>query len=838
MDGQRFDALTRMLAVGATRRRVLGLAAGLLASLTVGARPSAADGSCGDTCDDARPCSTTTGCGTCCDSVCVNLSTDLFNCGACGVMCQQGQGCISGGCVALCAPGLSKCGEACLDLFADPSNCGFCGNACPEGQDCVRGACAGACTPDQTLCEGACVDLASDPDNCGVCGASCGTGQPCLNGFCADSCGAGLSPCSGECVDLDSDPANCGGCGATCSSDHACDRGICVSSGCSAGLSACGGACLDLDSDPDNCGGCGAACARDETCDRGVCSGSGASGACPSGQMLCSASCVDTDADDANCGACGFACGSDETCVSGACMASDDAAASVPDSAPTAPGDGRIPEPTRCTVAPRTGARLAAACTTVQSTNGATPVAPPGWESIVTGQTVDPVAASDARRTAVQATLDQFVACVNAGDLLRQSALMTDQMAGSLLRVLGLCDTVPGIAVSPMASRRWKTVEGIGGAYDAGNDRVNAIVAIDDPTKTDRHIRAASFVDTADGWVIDRWERIALDGGAGSVTVRAFACDGTKPDDATCKAMPLPFGVSLFADDGTASFDLRDAAVVAPGVVRWRNVPFGRYQLTADADLSERLRVDGARPVADSTAWVYHVDVSAWMPDALIDLFETPAAGGATVQIRGANAACGAASCPPCTVCDAASSTCVATCLPGETCDADGVTCRCDRYASTICATERGACKGDAGDGCDTDDQCCDGVCIDGVCACFGESEPCADSAACCDGLTCWNDVCLPCSVANGDACEATEECCEGACVDGVCRCCVTCETADGAYRTRDLSLCCPQDALCYPDTDLGPGFARCCTPGVDCLGDPFGPPPTDGANARMTTTC
>jgi hypothetical protein len=159
-------------------------------------------------------------------------------------------------------------------------------------------------------------------------------------------------------------------------------------------------------------------------------------------------------------------------------------------------------------------------------------------------------------------------------------------------------------------------------------------------------------------------------------------------------------------------------------------------------------------------------------------------------------------------------------------------------YRDSSCLAERGLCLGDAGQICASDADCCDERCLQGVCGCLAEGETCETDQGCCPGFNCDYGVCSGCRQRTGEPCSVNEECCDGLCVGGICRCCQTCRTADGLYSTASFGLCCALGAVCYPDTPDNPGFARCCTPGLDCLGDPAGPPPIEGANAVSRNTC
>lgn len=76
----------------------------------------------------------------CCGGTCVDLKTDLKNCGACGKSCAVDQTCESGSCrcdpkkpVTSCAAGNRCCGgpiTGCSDVCFDSKNCGGCGIVC------------------------------------------------------------------------------------------------------------------------------------------------------------------------------------------------------------------------------------------------------------------------------------------------------------------------------------------------------------------------------------------------------------------------------------------------------------------------------------------------------------------------------------------------------------------------------------------------------------------------------------------------------------------------------------------------------------------------------------
>ena len=182
-------------------------------------------------------------------------------CGACGSY-------------ACCSnSGLACCGGACVDLFDDLYNCGGCGIGCDEPVlyeegACVDGNCMYQCISGAVRCNGTCTFLDSDPNNCGACGNVCpasGSASPtCYGGICGE--------CMGNCP-----PGWCGGngCGGECScpSGWECgETGWCYDPDpCPGGGTRCNGVCTNISFDTLNCGGCGIVCAGGETCSGGVC---------------------------------------------------------------------------------------------------------------------------------------------------------------------------------------------------------------------------------------------------------------------------------------------------------------------------------------------------------------------------------------------------------------------------------------------------------------------------------------------------------------------------------------------------------------------------------------
>lgn len=159
-----------------------------------------------------------------CGSACVNLQTDVNNCGACNTKCATGQSCSAGKCE--CAGGLAACGSSCVNMQSDGDNCGACGTVCSGGQVCSQGQCAAGCAAGEMPCGNSCANTMTDATNCGFCENKCAGGQACTSGSCG--CGPGQATCNGACVDVMANAANCGTCGTMCGNGQTCSAGKCT----------------------------------------------------------------------------------------------------------------------------------------------------------------------------------------------------------------------------------------------------------------------------------------------------------------------------------------------------------------------------------------------------------------------------------------------------------------------------------------------------------------------------------------------------------------------------------------------------------------------------------
>ncbi len=121
-----------------------------------------------------------------CGGSCVDVRSDVGNCGACGTKCADGQVCAAGKCELRCPAGLTQCDAGCFDRMNDPRHCGGCGMACSATNYCSAGSCTpiSPCTTPRQLCGTSCVDTRYDPQHCGRCGNACAAGKGCLDSMC------------------------------------------------------------------------------------------------------------------------------------------------------------------------------------------------------------------------------------------------------------------------------------------------------------------------------------------------------------------------------------------------------------------------------------------------------------------------------------------------------------------------------------------------------------------------------------------------------------------------------------------------------------------------------
>lgn len=286
---------------------------------------------------DGSTCTPACGSGkTCCSSTCVDLQTDINNCGACGTKCASGETCKDGACAGCnppCASGKSCCegGTICCEICCEDV-------CCPSGESCVEGVCATCtppCTAGQTCCGGSCCPAGRiccdqkccaagefcENGKCATCNPVCYPDETCCDGTCVknkcgdcpNSCPDGIVCCDEVCTELGTD-TNCTGCGVACGEGTKCCNNSCVSV-----------------TTTSNCGSCGVTCSAGQACCEGTCTTTGTDTDCSgcgdacTGGTCCDGVCKATQTDNENCGACDNVCdtAASEKCVDGTCVTCD-----------------------------------------------------------------------------------------------------------------------------------------------------------------------------------------------------------------------------------------------------------------------------------------------------------------------------------------------------------------------------------------------------------------------------------------------------------------------------------------------------------------------------------
>src|SRR5262249_42530159 len=101
----------------------------------------------------------------CCGNVCVDLSSNISNCGSCGTVCGNAHGttsCSGGQCAPVCSGFWGDCDgnrpNGCETATDTTTNCGGCGIPCSRSNaftSCPSGACTlGSCFSGYANCDG------------------------------------------------------------------------------------------------------------------------------------------------------------------------------------------------------------------------------------------------------------------------------------------------------------------------------------------------------------------------------------------------------------------------------------------------------------------------------------------------------------------------------------------------------------------------------------------------------------------------------------------------------------------------------------------------------------
>ncbi len=282
-----------------------------------------------------------------CQGRCLDVSSDILNCGECVRVCAVPRAtarCTVGACaIATCEPGFGDCNaraeDGCESNLASSANCGRCGITCDSTRPfCDESTlrCSANCPAAQVRCGARCAELTSDVEHCGACGTRCSFANAvalCVAGRCQrGACAAGYGDCDGDpsngCEASLASAAHCGGCGAACAgATPVCDVALRrCSAGCNASSVRCGPLCVDTATDTAHCGACGNRCAFANA--NALCS----AGRCRIG--VCQAGFANCDGDDSNgcevnigaslshCGRCDQRCApanATAVCSSGSC---------------------------------------------------------------------------------------------------------------------------------------------------------------------------------------------------------------------------------------------------------------------------------------------------------------------------------------------------------------------------------------------------------------------------------------------------------------------------------------------------------------------------------------
>jgi hypothetical protein len=129
-----------------------------------------------------------------------------------GVLCGQtccasGQRCVNGTCTATtCTAPEVLCNGVCVDLNTDVNNCGACGKGCPSGQPCTNGLCTTTTSCTNGVKDGTETDVDCGGPSCPPCaaGKACLVGSDCQTnvctaGICADFCTGVVCPPQDQC---------------------------------------------------------------------------------------------------------------------------------------------------------------------------------------------------------------------------------------------------------------------------------------------------------------------------------------------------------------------------------------------------------------------------------------------------------------------------------------------------------------------------------------------------------------------------------------------------------------------------------------------------------------
>lgn len=774
MDAHRFDNLTRVLARGTTRRRVLkGLACSLLGGVSAGGLAGVSaqrrrNQAVGFLCRYAAECASHS-CvdGVCCDSPCTGQCESCVS-GVCqpvvGAPVDNRQPCAgSGPCQAICD------GSTTSHCAGWPGAETGCGDATCAGGMLTTYACGGngACHPTTTSCglyacgPSGCLSTCAGDGDCvgtaycvgGVCQADppfeppcersdqCPSGSACVDGVCQrlDPCAGidcdGGDPCTvDQCRDGTCTHTPIAGCciedGQCPSPDDPCLAGACVGRECRVVAANDGGPCDDGD-----------ACTETDTCHAGACVGSDpvvcqaldqcheagvcnrATGQCSDPPVRDGTLCDDDDG-----------CTRRDTCRDGVCTGGNPVVCKDPPApcfvpATCDPATGACPDP----VLAAGSCFIAGVCLTAGAAHkkDLCQVCDPTQSTIEWSAAADGVRCSDDNACTATDTCQKGV-CTPGTEVVCQAL---DDCHDA-----GVCDPATGQCSQPLK---------------------------------------------LDGESCDDHDPCTIDDACA-----AGVCIG-KPRDCSALNGPCTWGVcnSLTGECETAA--------------RREGEPCEDGDRCTQGSICQDGACVGGEQIICSPPDVCHTAVCVL------------GSSGCVVTAKADGTSCGDSqycfdgACETCRVggkeCDDDAQCCSGNCLGGF--------CECKPFGGT----------------CGVDVDCCRGLCIEGSCGCAGSGASCVALENCCSSMCSDAGVCE--CAHTGSHCQTPEDCCNGLCEGGVCRCrakdqacgadadCCEGPCLEGTCGCRDFFESCTRNEDCC-DGVCTQGQCTCTRRNFECAAD------------------
>jgi hypothetical protein len=204
MSDHPFDTLARALAAGISRRRALQALGGAVLGTLAAAPPRAVLAQGNSQC--AHFCATVFGADTPAADQCTSDAAHGRGlCYGCGPAAPTGHPDLCG--AACCPTTASNCCDntTCVNLQSDVSNCGTCGKQCVTSvanahATCTGGTCGFACNTGYKLCNGACIASSACCTAADCPAGPANSTATCTNGTCGFACDQGYKACNRACI--------------------------------------------------------------------------------------------------------------------------------------------------------------------------------------------------------------------------------------------------------------------------------------------------------------------------------------------------------------------------------------------------------------------------------------------------------------------------------------------------------------------------------------------------------------------------------------------------------------------------------------------------------------